>query len=174
MNDEMLALALDGFYDAQERNSALRLTSSPSQLYASTVECVFWASTLDEQLREKWSGYEALKAQHLVGRLMPGVRYVRNLKTHSLPMTMATIPGTIYPVVYPRAGAEVVWLALENLPAPKRTTRYTPEQQASYAEHLAGQPVRHTIGHLAAGFSYLASIEGAPFGIDSTEMGQPQ
>lgn len=168
----MLKLALQGFHDAHARITALRLSSSPSKLYASTVECVFWASTLDEQLRETWSAYEALKAKHLFGRLMPGVRYVRNLKTHSLPMTMATIPGTVYPVVYPRAGSEVVWRALEDLPEPKRTNRYTPEQQASYAEQLAGQPVRHTIGHLASGFSYLASIDGSPFGNESTEMGQ--
>lgn len=117
----MLPLALQGFGDAHSRHRDLRLTSDPASLFVSAAECVYWAATIDEQLRQR-PEYAEFTADHVLGSLLPGVRYVRNLKTHSLPMTMQSVEGLMFPIVFPTVFNEVVWLPLDRLPEPNRTT----------------------------------------------------
>jgi hypothetical protein len=156
----MLPLALQGFREAHARHESLRLTGDPTSLYVSAAECVYWAATIDEQIRGR-KGYMKFKANHPGGQLLPGVRYVRNAKTHSLPMTMQKIAGKIYPIVYPLPGFEVVWLPLDSLPRPK-ANQHTQEQADSYTQLMAGQPTRLTFQRLAEGFAYLETVEGSP------------
>jgi hypothetical protein len=158
----MLPLALRGFREAHARHDDLRLSADPESLYVSAAECVYWAATIDEQIRGR-RGYANFQANHLGGQLLPGVRYVRNVKTHGLPMTMQKIVGKVYPITFPLPGFEVVWLPLDALPAPRdKTNKYTQAQADSYGQHLAGQPTRHTFRLLADGFDYLATIDGSP------------
>lgn len=157
--EPLVALAFDGFEAARQRHMDLRLSADPAALYISATECVYWASTLDEQLRRSWAGYDAFTSRLPVGGLLPGVRYVRNLKTHALPMTLRKVMGKIYPVVYPLAGAEVVWLPLEDLPAPGRTSKYTASQAAAYEERMAGLPTRHTFTQLSEGFARFPPLQ---------------
>jgi hypothetical protein len=162
----MLPLALRGFREAHARHESLRLTADPTSLYVSAAECVYWAATIDEQIRGR-KGYVKFKANHPGGKLLPGVRYVRNAKTHSLPMTMQKIAGKVFPVVYPLPGFEVVWLPLDSLPSPKLrggniANQHVQEQSDSYAQFMAGQPTRLTFQRLADGFAYLEALDGSP------------
>lgn len=161
MNLSMLPLALQGFREAQGRHSGLRTSADPTSLFVSAAECVYWAATIDEQMRS-WPNYADFTEQNPVGQILPGVRYVRNLKTHSLPMTMRRISGAIYPIVFPMVFAEVVWLPLDQLPPPNRITRYTPSQADSYAQQMAGSPTRHTLQRLADGFAELEAFDDSP------------
>lgn len=163
MNHPMLPLALQGFEDAHRRHRDLRLTSDPASLFVSAAECVYWAATIDEQLRQ-WPDYAEFTADHMLGSLLPGVRYVRNLKTHSLPMTMQSVVGLMFPIVFPAVFSEVVWLPLDRLPEPNRTTKFTQKQAESYAQQMAGVPTRHTFQRLADGFTELRGLEGSPLG----------
>jgi hypothetical protein len=117
----MLPLALRGFREAHARHDGLRLSADPESLYVSVAECVYWAATIDEQIRGR-RGYLNFQANHPGGQLLPGVRYVRNVKTHGLPMTMQKIVGKVYPITYPLPGFEVVGLPLDALPAPRDET----------------------------------------------------
>lgn len=157
----MLTLALQGFHDARRRHDSDRLTADATRVFISAAECVYWASTMDERLRD-WPGYASFTSSHPIGLLLPGVRYVRNLKTHRLPMTLERIEGARFPVVFPMVFAEVVWLPLDKLPPPGQTTKYTPKQESSYAAHMAGFPTRHIFHQLADGFSDLEAFPESP------------
>lgn len=144
-----------------ERHTDPAIANSPVELFASATECVYWAAVLDEQLRGTYL-YNAFKNEHAAGALIPGIRYVRNLKTHSLAMTLDRIAGRVYPVTYPVAGSEVVWLPFDRLPPPQVTNKYTPTQEAAYKELMAGKPTRHTFASLDEGYSYLEGLKESP------------
>lgn len=96
---------------------------------------------------------------------MPGLRYIRNLKTHGLPMTLRKIDGAIFPIVFPKVFNEVVWLPLEDLPEPGKLHRRTEEQRNTYREHLAGKPTRHTLQAVEAFLILLANLPDSPLAI---------
>ncbi|GGH97615.1 hypothetical protein GCM10007170_28270 [Arthrobacter liuii] len=162
MNPPMWTLALQGFRKAHARHDRDRLTTDPTRVFISAAECVYWAATIDERLRE-WPGYKGFTDTHPVGSLLPGVRYVRNLKTHILPMTLQRVEGKMYPVIYPVVYAEVVWLPLEQLPKPSRTSKYIELQERSYSEQMAGSPTRNTLYRLMEGFADLEALPNSPF-----------
>lgn len=157
----MLHVAAEGFKEAYGRHQALRTTSDPVRIFVPTAECAYWAAVLDEQLWS-WAGYGEARAQNKGGLLLPGLRYIRNLKTHSLPMTLQKIDGAMFPIVFPKVFSEMVWLPFEALPQPGQINRRTEEQRNSYCEFMAGKPTRHTFHDVDEFFTHLASLEGSP------------
>lgn len=157
----MLHIAAEGFREAFGRHQALRTTSDPARLFVPTAECAYWAAVLDEQLWS-WTEYEEVRAQSKGGLLMPGLRYIRNLKTHGLPMTLQKVDGAMFPIVFPAVFSEVVWLPFEALPEPNQINRRTEAQRDSYCEFMAGKPTRHTFHHVDEFFTQLAGLDNSP------------
>ncbi len=159
----MLALALSALSGARGRHDAVRTNADPMTAFAPISEAIYWAVVLDEQLRA-WNGYEVALSE-LPGRpLLSGLRYVRNLLTHQLPLTLTQRDGRSYPRVYPLVFREVVWLASSELPAPEKTHKHTAQQRQAYDDYLASRPVRHTLTDLSALFATLQAYPGSPMG----------
>lgn len=159
----MLQVALAGFDGAHERHSEVRLLAEPLASFVPLAEAVYWAGIVDEQLRRSWQAYDTVREHLPGGCALPGVRYARNLKTHQLPLTLTTVDGAAFPVVLPMVFREVVWLPADALPLPDKPSKHTPRQRASYEEHLAGRPVRHTLDSLREFFDALRREVGSPW-----------
>lgn len=157
---DMLPVALAGFRQAVERH-LYPDQDSYARLFISATECAYWASILDDRLRST-PGYQRFLQEHPAGRVLPGVRYIRNLKTHSLPMTIRKTSGLTFPVTFPVSFGEVVWLPFESLPPPQRVTSYTPEQVMSYQQSMAGKPTQKTFAVLDDGFTFLETLPRSP------------
>lgn len=157
----MVPVALAGFRRAKTRHTDPAAIADPTSVFLSATEAVFWAAILDEQLRDRGQYMNFLRGDP-IGSLMPGVRYIRNLKTHSLTMTIRRITGKIYPIVYPTTGFEVLWLPFAALPPPRDRNRYTEVQENSYRDHMAGRPTRQTLLELDEGFARLEDMPNSP------------
>lgn len=157
----MLRVALLAFRSARDRHTNLAIAYNPVDLFVSATECVFWAAILDEQLRNRHE-YRSFLNDHQAGSLIPGIRYIRNLKTHSLTMTFNSIPGKIFPVTYPVSGSEVVWLPFESLPRPQMENQHTPAQAQAYRDFMAGKPTRQTFATLDDGYCHLERLDRSP------------
>ena len=135
--------SVQGFVGALERldaAEALRPT------YVALTEAVFWAVTIEDDLRrEGW--YEERRAASPHWRVMPGVRYARNFATHQVVALTEHVGGLTIPFTVPLSvePERTLWLPFDELPPPDRETKYTPAQQESYREHLAGKPTLETL-----------------------------
>ncbi|NCT90135.1 hypothetical protein GXB85_04090 [Cellulomonas sp. APG4] len=141
---QIIAASLDGFDQALERHKPAQ-GLRPS--YISLAECVYWLATVDELLRpEAW--YETERSRHSDGGLLPGLRYARNFATHQAVALAQAGPSYLTFPLYESGSLYrtfTEWVAFEDLPEPTKTTKYTPDQQASYREHLGGELTVRTL-----------------------------
>jgi hypothetical protein len=162
----MLPVALRGFHTARQRyRDHLHSSASPSEeaLVISTVEVIYWACTLDEQLehRDTWYGQSSDYGRSV----LRGVRYARNRATHQLPMLLERRAGFQAPVEAPIRSFEFVWLPIDRLPEPGRPPGNG--QRENYELHLAGKPVRNTINSIADWFAAEQNRVGSPIAVGS-------
>ena len=155
---QMRQAALYGFHGARIRFLAAAPLGNEVAGFVAASEALWWACTLDEQLRtENW--YRPLREQQADGRLIQGLAYVRNRTTHALPMTLrSTDPdtepdGSTYGVI--------VWRALTELPEPSEHHR---QGQQEYSELIAGKQVAGTLDSVARWFAALQNDMRAGLG----------
>lgn len=150
---EMLSSALIGYHRAVERfrHDSARSTGEEDGFgaLASATECLFWACSLEEQLRKNDLTYEG-DADQYGRKLVQGARWARNQATHQLAFVVAHSDSPQYPQPYPARQFEVVWRAAAEMPAPHEERR---NQRAAYDRYLAGQVARTTFDHVAGFFA---------------------
>lgn len=135
--------SVQGFLEAVRRldaAEALRPT------YVALTEAVFWAVTIEDDLRrEDW--YEERRDASEHWQVMPGVRYARNFATHQVVALTEHVGGLTIPFTVPLSiePKRTLWLPFEELPPPERETKYTAAQQQSYRSHLGGRPTLETL-----------------------------
>ncbi|WP_328901393.1 hypothetical protein OHR86_17025 [Streptomyces sp. NBC_00441] len=158
---EMLGAALIGYYQAAERfgQDATRVTEHDDGFaaLASATECLFWACSLEEQLRKNDPTYEN-NVDDYGRKLVQGARWVRNQATHQLAFVVAHSDGPQYPQPIPATQAEVVWRPADEMPAPDQERR---NQRDAYDLYLAGRPVRITFDYIKGFFASEQSRPGS-------------
>ncbi|WP_330346676.1 hypothetical protein OG858_47060 (plasmid) [Streptomyces europaeiscabiei] len=156
---EMMGAALIGYYQAVERflRDATRVTEHDDGFaaLASATECLFWACSLEEQLRKNDPTY-ASNADNYGRRLVQGARWARNQATHQLAFIVAHSDGPQSPQGIPPTQVEVVWRPADEMPAPDQERR---NQRAAYEQHLADRPVRVTFDYIKG---FFASEQNRP------------
>jgi hypothetical protein len=156
---EMLSAAMIGYYQAVQRflRDATRVTEHDDgfSALASATECLFWACSLEEQMRDNDPTYLS-DADNYGRRLVQGARWARNQATHQLAFVIAHSDGPQYPQSDPATLAEVVWRPADEMPAPNREHR---NQREAYDQLLAGRPVRITFDYIKG---FFASEQNRP------------
>jgi hypothetical protein len=156
---EMLGAALIGYYQATERfrQDATRVTEHDDGFaaLASATECLYWACSLEEQLRKNDPTYES-NVDNYGRMLVQGARWARNQATHQLAFIVAHSDGPQYPQPSPATQVEVVWRPADEMPAPDQERR---NQREAYDLHLAGRPVRITFDYIKG---FFASEQNRP------------
>lgn len=146
---EMLGSALLGYHRAVERfkQDAARVTEEEGGLgaLASATECLFWACSLEEQLRKNDPTYDH-GADQYGRRLVQGARWARNQVTHQLAFVVAHSDGPVHPQPTPVRNAEVVWRPANEMPAPNQERQ---NQHAAYDQYLSGRSARATFDSIA-------------------------
>lgn len=153
---DMLQVALQGFHTSRIRYSHQLSEGHPEgQLIIPTVEVIYWACVLDEQLELKDAQYG--DSPEYGRAVLLGTRFARNRATHQLPMLIKKRSGLSVPISMPLRLEEMIWLPVDDLPP----GRPAPRQERNYVQHLAGTPVRHTLDQIAAWFAAEQNRHGS-------------
>lgn len=130
--------SVQGFLEAVRRLDAaepLRPT------YVALTEAVFWAVTIEDDLRRAdWYEERRDASEHWQVN-------ARNFATHQVVALTEHVGGLTIPFTVPLSiePKRTLWLPFDELPPPGRETKYTAAQQQSYRSHLAGQPTLETL-----------------------------
>ncbi|MEU9481180.1 hypothetical protein [Streptomyces sp. NPDC048191] len=156
---EMLGSALLGYHRAIARfgQDSARVAEGEDILgaLASATECLFWACSLEEQLRKNDPTYEEGTDQY--GRsLVQGARWARNQATHQLAFVVSRSGDPVYPQPVPIREAEVVWRRADEMPTAEQERR---GQRAAYDQYLSGRSARTTFDSIAG---FFASEQNRP------------
>lgn len=153
---DMLQVALQGFHAARTRYYIqLDAGHAQEQMIIPTVEVIYWACVLDEQLEDRDAEYKASTAYGR--RIMLGTRFARNRATHQLPMLIERVAGLTAPIRAPLRAEEMTWLPVDKIPP----GRPAPAQERNYVQYLASKPVRHTLDDIAAWFASEQNRSGS-------------
>lgn len=113
---------------------------------ASAIECIYWATTLDEHLRAVWPHESNWYDDVVGGELMRGVRFARNRVHHQWANAIGVIDDE-KDVPEDLAHVNIRWLS--PLPA----GRPDKEGEATYRDRLAGERVLDALGTLLVAFA---------------------
>jgi len=122
-------------------------------------EALYWAIAIEDDVRkEPW--YEVRRAASESWVVIPGIRYARNFATHQVVALTEHVGGLTIPFTVPFSIPPIrsLWLAYEELPPPDKLSKFTPNQQASYRDHLSGQPTIDTLLRVQAWFRSLQDV----------------
>lgn len=131
-----LELLVAGFEGARKRFTEARLTNDPERTFLPLFEALSWAASLDERLKED-RGHWAEEVH------LRGVRYARHSVHHKWTDALELTEGLSFPVTFPTVFHE--WRWRREIIEPQNT-----QDEPAYAEHLAGQPARHTLSAISA------------------------
>ncbi|MFF4009756.1 hypothetical protein [Streptomyces sp. NPDC001717] len=165
---DMLQIALQGFHTARVRYYKQLDGGHPEeQLIVPTIEVIYWACVLDEQLEKRDPTYT--QSMDYGREVMQGARFSRNRATHELLMLIKRTAGLQVPVRVPLRLEEIVWLSVDPPQGEERTQRWY------YVRHLADKPVRHTIDTIAAWFAEVQNRPHSPLraGLQPSEASAP-
>lgn len=102
------------------------------------TQALHWACALDEQLRDEAAGYETRRNRDLDGRVLLGLRHVRDRAMHQVIIGTAEDTRSFFK---PRRGvlhiasSYPVWAPTHTLPKPEKRY-YHPRREASYEEYV--------------------------------------
>lgn len=138
---------LDGLVAASGRLDASRLKKDEGDSFIAISEVLIWVMALDERFAKVDGRYAASRRGDEFGRAIPGMRHAWNLLKHAdlTGLVRLSDHGTAWPIQWPATWFELLWKPLEALPRMPERQR-SPSQEAAYREHLAGHPVRLTLG----------------------------
>lgn len=151
-----LTVAFRGFDDARTRYAAF----GPGALaLAPLSEALYWTAVIDDYVPRGTalrSSFERDRARHADGKVVPGVRYVRNALTHGYAVVTRAAgltDGMFDDEGYMDFGPDV-WVGVDEVPPPKR---FRPDERARYADALAGRSPASTLDQLARWHDRLAA-----------------
>jgi hypothetical protein len=129
----------------------------PELVAVPAVDFANWACALDEQFRKTDTNYVARRSADDEGRLLAGLRFVRDRHMHQVAITSAVqavvtypdysggIPPTITPAM---TSVRVYWLPVGEIREPtdwRRNEDWYRNRRDAYQEHLEGRDVRMTL-----------------------------
>jgi hypothetical protein len=136
---EAMALAHRGLTGASWRTlDAARRKQLLSCAVAAT-EALHWACSLDEQLGKDDTGYAARRAPDDEGRVLPGLRHVRDRAMHQVVVGTSQDTRSFYK---PRRGvlhiasSYPIWTPRSTLPKPAKGHHH-PDRENSYEDYVA-------------------------------------
>jgi hypothetical protein len=103
------------------------------------TEALHWACALDEQLRDEEPGYESRRDQDQEGRVLPGLRHVRDRAMHQVIIGTAEDNRSFFKPrngVLHIASSAPIWAPTETLPKADKQHRW-PAREAAYEEYVA-------------------------------------
>lgn len=127
-------------YDAGRRRHILSCA-------VAATEALHWACALDEQLQREDRDYEARRNQDPEGRVLPGLRHVRDRAMHQV---IIGATEDMRPFLKPRQGvvhiasSYPIWVPTESLPKPDKRHQHA-EREASYEKHVAERDAREPL-----------------------------
>lgn len=118
----------------------------------SAVEFANWACALDQRLKDTdpdtdtEAAYVARRRGDPRGRVMQGIRFVRNLHMHTVVVSTSTQLGPFFldgpgPMI---VSGGIVWRSAAELPAPERPQ---PRLEAVYVEWMQGRTTVDALAH---------------------------
>ncbi len=152
-------LAVLGLRDAYSRHFALAHSTMQDEdsMIISAVDFVNWACALDEVLRETDPGYAQRRDADSDGRVLPGLRYVRDRHMHQVVVSMRGDGVAFFGAFPPSFSAGVVWRPASEIAAPTGRHATAPsvqQRRTVYEQNLQIQPA--WIG-LRAALSFLTA-----------------
>lgn len=134
------AYALQGLDLALQRHDEVRRQRDPARAYSSAVEAVWWVCACDEQLSgdNRRSPYAVKRDADDDGRVVEGLRWVRDRHTHQLPVTSGLVlrdfrgEGPRYV-----SSAMPVWSTTESVRTDEGHDARKPHLRKAYADHVA-------------------------------------
>ncbi|WIB64046.1 hypothetical protein [Curtobacterium sp. MCBD17_040] len=121
----------------------------------------FWACALDEQLRAVDSEYERRRDDSAGGRLLPGIRLVRNAVTHGAVVAVEQAPRLVLPMRLPTTLTHLAYRPLEDVlrdwVGNRIQTKDIQRQDEIYRAHIAGTAVLDT---MAAAYDWFVGDTG--------------
>lgn len=121
--------------------TTIHQTEDPTMGGAAVGTAAFWACALDEQLRAVDPTYDQRRDDDEDGRLMPGLRLVRNAVTHGAVVAVRPADGLVFPLIFPLSFRNLVYRPREDLLAAwvgtRRHNAETERQNTMYDKHVA-------------------------------------
>jgi hypothetical protein len=134
---------LEGLAGAASRLEGSRLDRDVCASFVATSEALMWVMVLDDRFN-RLGPYVNNRRKHEYGRCIPGMRHIWNLLKHTDLDDMVDIStGAAWPIQWPMTFFELTWKPLEELPVKSDAKQ---SQMSIYKEHLAGKPIRLTLG----------------------------
>lgn len=136
---EAMALAHRGLTAATWRTLDSARRKHLLSCAVAATEALHWACALDEQLRKDVPGYAARRDHDEEGRVLPGLRHVRDRAMHQVVVGTSQDTRSLY---NPRRGvlhiasSYPIWTPTATLPRPAKGHHY-PEREKSYEEYVA-------------------------------------
>ncbi|GGL77210.1 hypothetical protein GCM10009706_14610 [Curtobacterium citreum] len=154
------------------QKAADELAGGGAQEYVALGTAVFWAATLDEQLRrEHGEQYDRLRDKDPAGAVLPGIRLVRNGITHGAVVAVSPA-GLQFPLEYPLNFGPLVYQSLESLLedwiGDRHGGKANAQQDTVYRERFEGRTLMEPLWEAVAWF---ARLERAQWDIDVLQPG---
>lgn len=137
-----IAIALHGLRGSIE---TLRNTTDVLEGSAALGSGAFWACALDEHLRAHDDEHETRRDADEDGRLLPGLRLVRNAVTHGAVVAVGSASGIVWPVQWPITWSHLAYRPLDELLGSwvggREKRRDNARQDDIYRRFIEGNPV---------------------------------
>ncbi|PZF05557.1 hypothetical protein DEJ01_05935 [Curtobacterium sp. MCLR17_040] len=139
----------------------------PGNEYVALGTAAFWAASLDEQLMRSFGAdYDAVRDADEQGRVLPGIRLVRNGITHGAVIAVRPA-GLSWPLTFPLDWGTSIYGPLGTLLADwigdRHQNKSVPQQDAVYRAHLEG---RELPGPLNAAIGWFTRLERVQWDLD--------
>ncbi len=150
-------LAVLGLRFAYTRHHAVARGGQQNEdaMIISAVDFVNWTCALDELLAENDLGYASRRDSDPDGRVIVGLRYVRDRHMHQVVVSMRGDGVSFFAAFPPRLSAGVVWRPANEMAQPVGKHATTANvRRAAYDQHLQMRPAWVS---LAAALRFLTS-----------------
>ncbi|WIB16294.1 hypothetical protein DEJ34_03935 [Curtobacterium sp. MCPF17_050] len=151
-------LALRGLEEATQA-----VEGGPGNEYVALGTAAFWAAALDEQLMRTYGAdYDAVRDADEQGRVLPGIRLVRNGITHGAVIAVRQA-GFSWPLTFPIDWGPSIYGPLEALLGDwigdRMQTKSVPQQDIVYRAHLEGRELPVPLNAAIGWFTRLEHVQ---------------
>lgn len=155
---QRIELALRGYRQAVMRYEETKeqIEDDTNAVLLPVIEALWWARAADERYAKAFPRmYHDARSRDMDGRVLRGVRYVRNRCGHEQALVIVR-EGVRFPIRFPLLwGPAVRWKRLAQLPQPDDLTK---GGEDDYEAHLAGDAAHQTFEKISAWFDKAADL----------------
>lgn len=133
------------------------------------AEAVWWVAALDEAC-EKWEpdGYNHRRDCDERGRMVGGLRWLRDRHTHQIPISVSRDQTALFPGPPFHISAGYIWRQGDELPAPDAGHTHS-VRRSHYGDHVAGITVWKSCAQAVAWFESEVAADGSAMSLADTD-----